>query len=1767
MLPVLRAFLPTLVLGLVGPASLAMAANRPCNFAPRDFNGADWDVDLNVVLCSGDYTNIGAFTLREGRTLQIGDGAQVVLRARSARILGTIDGVGAGSAGGAGCVSSSRGSGSGGSGSGPGLGAPSYSSSSGVNSGGGGGGGAGYGAGGGSGGRGGEGPGGGAGAAYGASDSFANLRLGSGGGGSACGSTVSNAYSRGSDGGWGGAALAIHAREIVIPPGGMIDVSGQPGADGAYVDPRRFSGGGGGSGGTLVLAASERYAVSGTLRARGGKGGEGIRSLNLSDYVGGGGGGGAGGRVRIRRPDACGALSSVEISGGLGGASLTPHGTAGAGGGNGSVNCSTLQRAPVISSVQAVPVPSLEGNHVTVTVTATDADDHLLQYQFDCDGDGVYEVGPQTSPSHACFFDDNTIHAVRVRVTDWNASPFTNAGGEVIHQPGTVAMGGSDSGIVDVRVNNVAPSIDLSAPQVLDEAEAGLFFATVTDPSQADTAAGFLMQWSFGDLGGDEAPVLDGFERIRSYGDNGTYTLSVTARDKDGGETTVSRQIVVENVPPTILEVEAPASEQASEPFTVRALATDVSPVDRGVGFTYHFVLTGPNGFLQERTAFGTGLTQTTFTAPTAGAYTLTVTATDKDGGVSEPWSVVIPVAAGVGAPPMISVSPVSQQIDAGQPASFSLSITPGGDYEDDSYQVEWRFGDGSAPVRGTDLTSVAHSYVDQGNYLVNVTVVDAMGQSATRSASVSVLNVPPTAVILSPSFAEEEGRVFTITGAGTDSPVDVTAGLRYLWDFGDGNQREEVNLTEVTHAYEDDGVYEITLVVIDPLQAASDPVSITATIANVPPTAVLEGPTTADEGQVVEFSAVVTDPSAADTAHGFRFEWDFGDGRVVKEMDLSPITHVFGDNGSYTVTLRVFDKDEAFDEQTLTVTVENVPPRVSLGGDRVVSRDYWMTFNPVVHDPGADEGLSYLWTFGDGRVSSQPDPSISYAVLGDFPVRLVVTDKDGGVGQDTILVSVRNQLPVATGVSILPGFPKATDPLQVSYSYADADEDAEGATLIRWYVDDAPMPQFDGLLEVPASATVRGERWRVEVTPHDGFDFGQPVRSEQVVIGNEPPTATNVRISPTAPRRADELVLSYTFTDPDGDPESGTRVRWYRNEQHRAELDDRLAVAAPLTRGDAWRATVEPGDGATQGFMVPSNTVTVGNTPPVIVEAPNVSLPASGAQTQATLSVVAEDVDGDPLTYEWRFAQQTIGTAETVTHAFPVGVNAVTVTVSDGTDSVSRNLTVSIGLAVPTVDLGADRAAPPGEIRLAAAYDDPLNRLPDWSWQVLGSPEHVELNASGGSASFFARAAGVYRVRVTASVGAQSATDEVQVTVLDLAPSAAVWPAFRLIRVGEPVTLDARMSADPNADELSWSWEQVSGPEVRFENDPSEPLVRVSSENPGEVLLRVTVSDGTHSHSADATVRIAPDASVETSPVANVRAPESVLTGEVGRLDGRRSFDLDGDRLSYEWRLVEGDPVTLEDASSPLARFTAETPGTRIFRLVVADATADSYRDVAVEVVDAGGRTRPEAGLEVTRVSGQVGEAVSVEGFSVAGATLRWSQVSGPAVQLQPEGTFVRFVPTVEGTVRLELVAEKDGIFSRPVEAHVLVGDTRPFAEASAVAEGYLLDALLLDGSESLSSAPSSLTYAWHQVDGPSTAVLTGSDTAQALFAPRVDGVYLFELAVSDGLHASEPARVEIRVEGLPVFVGGSCACGSAGPAGLLLLPLVIVLRRRRRS
>ncbi|MGZ4848351.1 MAG: PKD domain-containing protein [Halobacteriota archaeon] len=120
-----------------------------------------------------------------------------------------------------------------------------------------------------------------------------------------------------------------------------------------------------------------------------------------------------------------------------------------------------------------------------------------------------------------------------------------------------------------------------------------------------------------------------------------------------------------------------------------------------------------------------------------------------------------------------------------------------------------------------------------------------------------------------------------------------------------------------------------------------------------------------------------------------------------------------------------------------------------------------------------------------------------------------------------------------------------------------------------------------------------------------------------------------------------------------------------------------------------------------------------------------------------------------------------------------------------------------------------------------------------------------------------------------------------------------------------------------------------------------------------GYIVAGVTYSSGA-SEGDVYLIKLAPD-EPNRPPVADARILRSmslgrvVIVGNMVTLDGTRSYDPDGDSLSYTWTLVHKPPFSKAMITNPTASqptFIADRPGIYTASLVVNDGTLDSAPD-----------------------------------------------------------------------------------------------------------------------------------------------------------------------------------------------------------------------------
>ncbi len=274
-----------------------------------------------------------------------------------------------------------------------------------------------------------------------------------------------------------------------------------------------------------------------------------------------------------------------------------------------------------------------------------------LTFSWDLDGDDVFgetggdatngdEVG-QNPTFSAANLDGPSVHPITLRVT--------NDGNQSVESDGSVS------------IKNVAPTARLSNNGPVNEGvPAVVRFGDQVDPSDADKAAGFhyafdtnndgtfdIGDGTYGGSGTNASAIVRG--RLLKDGP-GNIVVKARIIDKDGDFTDKTTTIVINNVAPVIttLATDSPICGGAAEN---EAVSLSAAFKDNGLIDTHTATIQWGDGASTAGTvneAGGSGSVSGSHAYADGGTYVVTLTVTDKDGGVHSQSVGVVVTGAGV---------------------------------------------------------------------------------------------------------------------------------------------------------------------------------------------------------------------------------------------------------------------------------------------------------------------------------------------------------------------------------------------------------------------------------------------------------------------------------------------------------------------------------------------------------------------------------------------------------------------------------------------------------------------------------------------------------------------------------------------------------------------------------------------------------------------------------------------------------------------------------------------------------------------------------------------------------------------------------------------------------------------------------------------------------------------------------------------------------------------------------------------------------------
>ena len=227
----------------------------------------------------------------------------------------------------------------------------------------------------------------------------------------------------------------------------------------------------------------------------------------------------------------------------------------------------------------------------------------------------------------------------------------------------------------------------------------------------------------------------------------------------------------------------------------------------------------------------------------------------------------------------------------------------------------------------------------------------------------------------------------------------------KWKWSFGDGKSSTEKN---PTHKYSATGKYTVKLTVTNAAgsNTATKSKYIIVKTSQAPVAVFYASPKSGKAPLSVKF----TDKS---TGTPTKWKWSFGDGKSSTEKNP---THKYSATGKYTVKLTVTNaagSNTATKSKYIIVKTSQAPVAVFYASPKSGKAPLSVKFT----DKSTGTPTKWKWSFGDGKSSTEKNPTHKYSATGKYTVKLTVTNAAGSntaTKSKYIIVTETSQAPTA---------------------------------------------------------------------------------------------------------------------------------------------------------------------------------------------------------------------------------------------------------------------------------------------------------------------------------------------------------------------------------------------------------------------------------------------------------------------------------------------------------------------------------------------------------------------------------------------------------------------------------------------------------------------------------------------------------------------------------------------------------------------------------
>ncbi|MBX3255048.1 MAG: T9SS type A sorting domain-containing protein [Chitinophagaceae bacterium] len=1182
------------------------------------------------------------------------------------------------------------------------------------------------------------------------------------------------------------------------------------------------------------------------------------------------------------------------------------------------------------------------------------------------------------------------------------------------------------------------------------------------------------------------------------------------------------------------------------------------------------------------------GSAKTAVTSLLEGTYQFQLKITDNKGGTATASVKVIvkpaplPPVADAGVAQTITLPTNSVTLNGSKSTAPSGSIA--------SYAWTKVSGPAGSTFANASSVSTTVNGLVEGVYVFQLKITDNISATATATVTVTVnaAPIPPVAQAGNDQIIELPQNSVTLDGSkSTASSGSIKT---YQWTKISGPSGGNISnagqaKTDVINLLE--GTYEFELKVTDNAGLSSAAV-VTITVKPAPAPPVANAGT--DQTITLPVSSVVLNGSgstAAGTITGYAWTKVTGPaGETIEEPGEVSTTISGLVKGVYKFQLKVTDNKGAASTAIVTVTVKpGAPPVANAGADQTIQLpENSVTLDGSISTAPSGNIQSYKWRKISGPAKGTILSDISaVTTVGDleagvYEFELSVVDNAGVSGIDIVKITVE----AAAAPPVANAGDNQTITLPVNNVTLDGSSSTAASGVISSYAwiktsgpGGAVIESPSGISTVISGLTEGIYEFELKVTDNNGATGASKVVVTVMPAPLPPVADAGTAQTVTLPVNSVILDGSSSFAS------SGTitAYTWAKVSGPTGETIVNPGAASTTVNGlteGIYEFELEVTDNAGESATA-TVTITVKAAPlPPVANPGNditISLPDNSITLDGSASTAPE---GNISSYTWTKVSGPEG--ETIAEAANV-ITAVSdlqegtykfelkVTDNNGnTDEAIVTVTVNAQPLPPVAHAGAAQTItlPENTVLLdGSASTAPAGTITGYEWtklsgpasEVITTPENATTNVSNLSE-------GVYKFQLTVTDNNNAVSTATVIVTVKAAPVPPVANAGSAVTITLPrdsVTLDGSKST-AEAGISSYEWSKVSGPSGAVIQQPANGVTTVNGLKKGTYKFQLIITDNngiTSTASVTITVKDTP-----APPVANAGASQTItLPVNTVRLDGSASAAPSGSIANFEWTKLSGPAQgNIEEPANAVTDVSGLEEGVYVFQLSVTDNnSAVSTASVTITVKAAPAAPVADAGNSATITLPE--NAVILDGSkstSESGiSSYTWSKISGPDdfTIADPASAVSTVTGLTEGIYEFELkVTDVNDITSTAiVTITVKAAPLLPVANVANESQIITLpdNAVTLDGSSSVAGSGNISGYSWIKVSGPAAGVITDADKATTTVTGLAEGIYKFELTVTDenGLFSTAVVTITVNPAPLPPVA-------NAGTAKTITLP-----------